>query len=121
MTVTIFYFSATGNSYEVAKNLSDRLGDTELRSLVPLASAENICCGGTVGLVFPVYDWNLPPVVSEFLMHLDVTQVKYFFAVATCNYLPGCSLDTVKDILANKKRKLNAGFVVRMPGNYLPM
>ncbi len=121
MTTTIYYFSATGNSFEVAKNLSDRLEGARLESLVPLASIDNICCEGTVGLVFPVYDWNLPSVVREFLTRLDVSKIQYFFAVATCNYLPGCSLDTIKTILEEKKRKLNAGFVIRMPGTYLPM
>lgn len=121
MSTTIYYYSATGNSYDVARELSEKLGNTELQSLVPLAARSTIACAGTIGLVFPVYDWTIPLVVKEFLLHLDISQVKYVFAVVTCNYLPGCSLDTVKSILAEKSLKLNAGFVVKMPGTYLPM
>ncbi len=122
MTTTIYFFSATGNSYEVAREISGKLDDgAMLKSLVPLAAHGAVCSEGTVGLVFPVYDWNIPSGVREFLTRLDVTHAEYFFAVATCNYLPGCSLDTVKNILAEKGRKLNAGFVVRMPGTFLPM
>jgi ferredoxin len=48
-------------------------------------------------------------------------QVDYFYAVATCNYLSGRSLNTIEKILADKGKPLNAGFVVRMPGTYIPV
>lgn len=121
MSTTIYYYSATGNSYDVARELAVKLGDTKIQSLVPLAPQIAIAPNETIGLVFPVYDWNIPLIVREFLNHLDVSGAKYSFAVATCNYLPGCALDVVENILSGKGCKLNAGFVIHMPGTYLPL
>lgn len=121
MAATIYYYSATGNSFDVAKEIAGKLGNTGLYSMVPLAKEGAVAGDETIGIVFPVYDWNLPQVVRDFLQRLDVGSAKYIFAVATCNYLPGCALGCVEDLLASKGRKLNAGFVVRMPGTYLPL
>lgn len=117
---TIYYFSATGNSFDVARDIAGRLGDARTVSLVPLVSG-TIAQDETVGIVFPVYDWSIPPVVRDFLTGLDTTKARYIFAAATCNCLPGIALDRVKDLLAAKGKKLDAGFVVRMPGTYLPL
>jgi ferredoxin len=115
----IYYFSATGNSYDVAREIADKLGGARLLSLVPLMS--HTCEEPVVGIVFPVYDWSLPPVVKDFLMGLDVSKAQYIFAVATCNFLPGYALDKVDRLLRDKGKGLNAGFFIRMPGTYLPM
>jgi ferredoxin len=75
--------------------------------------------GQTVGLVFPVYDWNMPTIVERFIKKLDMGGVSYIFAVATCNFLPGGALDRLDLLLREKGKKLSGGFVIRMPGNYL--
>jgi ferredoxin len=121
MSATIYFFSATGNSYDVAREIAAKLSDADIQSLVPLASRRTAARDETVGLVFPVYDWNLPLIVRDFLKNLDVSGVKYFFAVATCNYLPGRALDIVSNLLSEKGLRLNAGYVIRMPGTYLPL
>lgn len=117
---TIYYYSATGNSYDVARDIAEKLGDARLASLVPLASG-TIAEDAVIGIVFPVYDWSIPPVVRDFLEGLDAARAEYIFAVATCNFLPGCALDRVSQMLDPKGKPLNAGFVVKMPGTYLPM
>ena len=63
----IFYFSGTGNSQWVAKQLASQLGDT----LIPMADEEALnevyaCAKGErVGFVFPVYAWSPPKVVPQ--------------------------------------------------------
>lgn len=121
MAPVIYFYSATGNSYDVAKEIALKMSETKIQSLVPLAPHITVAPDEIIGLIFPVYDWNIPLIVREFLEHLDVSGTKYVFAVATCNYLPGCALDTVKNILLKKGCKLNAGFVIHMPGTYLPL
>jgi ferredoxin/flavodoxin len=116
----IYYFSATGNSYDVARTLAGKLEDARLAPLVPLASGNPAADDETIGLIFPVYDWNMPLVVRDFLTRLDVSKAGYIFAVATCNFLPGQALERVKEILTSKGKRLGAGFIVRMPGTYLP-
>ncbi len=121
MGTVIYYYSATGNSFDVARHLSARLGDVGLKSLVPLASRSVAAEDEVLGIVFPVYDWSIPFVVRDFLAHLDVSKAKYVFAIATCNFLPGRSLARVDELLRGKGSRLDAGFVVRMPGTYLPL
>jgi len=118
---TIYYYSATGNSYAVARDIARKIDGAQLSSLVPLASGTTAAGDGVVGIVFPVYDWSIPPVVRDSLEGLNVSRAEYIFAVATCNFLPGCALDRINQMLAAKGKALNAGFVVKMPGTYLPM
>lgn len=120
MNTTIYYFSATGNSLDVARELAQKTG-AKLKSLAPFSYREETAEDETVGIVFPVYDWNMPYVVRDFVRMLGVSKARYFFAVATCNYLPGRALISMKKELIAKGKTLNAGFVVNMPGTYLPM
>ncbi len=119
MGASIYYFSATGNSYDVAREIAAKT-EADIIPLVPLAEQQPKTQADAIGIVFPIYDWNLPQVVRDFVNRLDVSGAKYIFAVATCNYLPGCGLDVIAQILEQKGSRLNAGFVIRMPGNYLP-
>lgn len=55
----ILYFSATGNSLAVARQLAERLNE----QLMPLMEAvqQDLTGEKRIGLVFPTYDFNLPP------------------------------------------------------------
>jgi ferredoxin len=121
MNAIIYYFSATGNSLTVAKDLAAELGNAQL---VPIAKA--IKTGGDassdlVGIVYPVYMFGLPLIVAEFLKSLKVKSGAYVFSVATFGGLPGRPHSLAKDILKNRGLDLAAGFSVLMPGNYTPM
>lgn len=118
MNTTVYYFSATGNSFDVAREIAAKTGGG-LKNLVPLAKGGK--CAEVTGIVFPVYDWNMPLIVRDFADNLDVSDARYIFAVATCNYLPGRALDALNEALIKKGKSLDSGFVVRMPGTYLPM
>lgn len=68
----IFYFSGTGNSLAVARELAKRLNEP----LVEMASSHTAppyvspdAPAGVVGFVFPVYAWGMPHVVEDFLKH----------------------------------------------------
>jgi NAD-dependent dihydropyrimidine dehydrogenase PreA subunit len=120
MKTTIYYFTGTGNSLEVAKDLGALLAAEEPQPIAALRDQETVTPEGeTIGLVFPVYDWNMPAIVERFIKRLDLTGVNYIFAVATCNFLPGGALDRLDLLLRESGKKLSGGFVIRMPGNYL--
>lgn len=59
----ILYFSATGNSLAVARQLAERLNER----LMPLIEAvgQDLTKEKRIGLVFPTYDFNLPPAMSR--------------------------------------------------------
>jgi ferredoxin len=121
LKTVIYYFTGTGNSLEIARDVGIRLGVAEPLPIAAYREREKIIPEAQIlGLVFPVYDWNAPAIVESFIGKLDLGGINYIFAVATCNFLPGGALDRLDFLLREKGKKLSGGFVVRMPGNYLP-
>jgi len=120
------YFTGTGNSLAVAKGLCKRLGDCEI---VPIASATRAPGpispeAGRVGIIAPLYFSGLPSIVAEFSRRLDLSKVHYTFAVMTLGGSGGAAaLHQLDQILKDNPgaRGPDAGFTVRMPGNYLLM
>ena len=68
MSVTLYYFSATGNSLTTARILAEELGDCRL---VPVSAVKDEAkvmeTADTVGFVFPVYYGEMPYPVRELL------------------------------------------------------
>jgi len=121
MKNVIFYFSGTGNSLKVCKDLSVELKDSQIIP-ISLAIKEDIKYPiEKLGIVFPVYFAALPPLVAVFIRKLDASKINYIYAIATCHDFPGAALYIVKKILKKKGKRLNLGFSIIMPGNYLPM
>lgn len=113
MKTTIYYFSATGNSLHLAKLLSNNLGNSELVSITNTIQMETVATESErIGLVFPVYAWGLPRIVTDFLHKLSVSKKKYIFAVATCVAIPGNTLKELQTVLRQNGADLNAGFTV---------
>lgn len=119
MSTTIFYFSGTGNSLMVARDVANNLGNTEIVSISKVANEEKISVKSErVGIVFPVYIYGFPLVLSKFIKKLDNTcKNKYFFAIATHKSQPGGALLLLKQKLNAQRINLSAGFNVCMPGN----
>lgn len=120
MRTVIYYFSATGNSLVVARDLAAALDAT----LIPIANAmrtRSFESAERVGIVYPVYMFGLPLIARDFLKKIEVKQNAYIFCVATLGGLPGLAHTQAKDILKARGISLAAGFSVLMPGNYTPL
>jgi ferredoxin len=117
----LYYFSSTGNSLKISRDLAKALQNTKIISIAKAINEDIEYPTMNLGIIFPVYFGALPPIVAEFIRKLDPSQINYIFAVATCNDFPGGALHIVKKILKKKQGKLNAGFVLVMPGNYIPL
>jgi hypothetical protein len=76
-----------------------------------------------VGIVCPVYFLGLPVMVEEFAAHLDLYRSVYTFSVVTYGGSGASSaLRQLEKTLKEKHgRALDAGFMVKMPGNYILM
>jgi ferredoxin len=117
MGTAIYYFSGTGNSLAVARDLAAELGEAEVVA-VPMAMREGAAAGAEcVGVVFPVYFGGLPLIVDAFLQQMPAAE--YTFAVATHGSMPGLSLRQAQRTLGRRGIELAAGFAVEMPGNYI--
>ncbi len=126
MKTLIYYFTGTGNSLTVAKKLCSRLGDCEL---APIASAVRdpgsiAPNADRVGIVCPLYFVGLPSIVADFAGRVDLSRVSYTFSVITMGGTGGkAALRQLDGILEDGPGRsgLDAGFSVRMPGNYILM
>lgn len=66
----ILYFSGTGNSRYVAEKLARHL--SESLAFIPDCEAADLNFdGNTLGFVFPVYSWGVPPIVLDFVRNLS--------------------------------------------------
>lgn len=117
-SITIYYFSGTGNSLAVAKNIADQMRESELVNMAKtVAGEETIGVSGAVGFVFPVYFEDLPNIVKNFVEKLSLKGGIYIFGIATCGSGPGLAFYSLDRILRKKGKRLSAGFAVEMPDN----
>ena len=117
MDAEIYYFSGTGNSLAIARDLADRIPG----SLIPIASMrfqKSVMPGaGIIGIVFPVYYGELPVMVREFIEKLESLEGKYIFAVSTYGGAAMTSLWVLHKMLKAKGATLSAAYGVQMPQN----
>lgn len=114
METTIYYFSATGNSLSLARNMADKLGNCNLVPIAKTIEKANIkITTPRVGIVFPVFAWGMPRIVEEFVNKLSFSRKPYIFAIATCVAIQGNTLKDLKKALRLNGLDLNAGFAVK--------
>jgi ferredoxin len=118
LKTSIYYFSGTGNSLAVSRDLAAELqGDV---SLIPMAKHINNDLleveSDIAGIVFPVYCHDLPKIVEEFAKKI-VVKSPYVFAISTFNKSPGNALFNLNSILIDRNSKVHSGFEICMPGN----
>jgi ferredoxin len=133
----MYYFSGTGNSLAVARDLAARLGGVgnprrgaEAGSVRPancfldpisegMDRERVVVDAAALGLVFPVYHKGIPLILKRFVEKLDCRDETYVFAVVTYGDTPGLALRHLARRLEAQGGHLDAGFGVHMPYNYL--
>ncbi|PRR82174.1 EFR1 family ferrodoxin [Clostridium vincentii] len=117
---TIFYFSGTGNSLKISKDIALQIEDVELISIPKIMNNKEIKIQSkSIGIIFPVYMCGLPLIVENFIKKLNINKSTYVFAVANYGGMPGNALKQVNDLIEDRYAKLNSGFIINMPGNYI--
>lgn len=120
----IFYFSGTGNSRWVARQIS-KVQREELVFIPEAMRRENhtfeLKEDEKVGFVFPVYSWGAPVIVLQFISKLILLnyQSQYVFFVCTCGDDTGLTRQEFCYALEIRGIECNAGFSVTMPNNYV--
>ncbi len=117
MKTKLFYFTGTGNSLLVAKEIANELGDVELISIPAVINRNINTDSPIIGIVFPVYIWGMPKMVVDFVNKINITKDQYVFAVTTCAGQPGETLIQLKRILQKSGADLHAGFAVKEAPN----
>jgi len=113
----IFYFSGTGNSYILAKKLSEKI-TANLCSVSEFIHEKEISFDDDAfGIVFPVYYGDIPNIIFNFCKKLRNIENKYIFIISNYGGSPGTSFSTTKKILAEYGVKISGFYGIQMPQN----
>lgn len=113
----IFYFSGTGNSRWIAEEIGEKIQEDacDIAELIKQKRNSYVAKNGEcLGIVFPVYAWQPPELVVDFIKNITVQEDNFTFAIATCASEAGNSIETI-----GKYLPLAAGYSVAMPSNYI--
>jgi len=111
----ILYFSGTGNSLAIARRLAERLNEP-LMPLVDVAGTD-LTNEKRIGLVFPTYDFNLPPAMRDMVSRLNISPKAYVFTVVTCGSMAGNCVWVLRRMLREKGIELAYSHKVSVPDN----
>jgi len=122
----LYYFSATGNSFQLAKDYALALNAELLNitSIVNNSLDKNIIetDANVIGFIVPVYFCGVPKIVCSFLEKLVIkSKNPYVFAVVTYGGLKGSALNQIAMYLAKNNIKLNYGGGINTVGTYIKM
>lgn len=120
MKHTLFYYSGTGNSLWITKELSSKLGETNIISMVEWQKNKQPISSDVIGFIFPVYMWGVPGRVLEFISQITFLESKYVFAIAVNAGEVSNTIVQLKKIIQQKNSRLSLGFQIKMPSNYIP-
>lgn len=123
MKTKIYYFSGTGNSLSVARDLASNIkGNVELVNIAKEIKKDKIeIKEDCVGIIYPVYFEGTPLIVSRFIDKIQADNGSYFFGIATYGGMAAGAIRHLSNKFKSKGLKLSSGFVMQMPGNYTPM
>jgi len=121
----IFYFSGCGNSRFIAESIAQAINEPLV--FIPEAERENrfeytLAEDERVGFVFPIYSWQPPHLVMEFVQKLKFAQAPaYVWMAVTCGDNGGVAEKVFGQQLAEIGWTLNADYCFQMPNTYVNM
>lgn len=120
MSISIYYFTGTGNSLKISKELASRFDDAQLIPMTVAIRAGAIADSDTIALVFPVYMFGLPRIVRYFIKKLShQMKNKYIAALAVNGGTVAGTLLSLERKLKAKGLHLSAGFSIKTPSNFI--
>ena len=114
----IFYYSGTGNSLHVARELQSGIQNSVLKPVLGYSREEAIKTeGDVVGFVFPIYFMTIPAPVREFIEKLDMDSATYIFMAATRIGTYTTAVPLMRKLLRKKGKRLDSHFMINMLSN----
>ncbi len=124
----IYYFSGTHNSRYAALRLGSLLGENVrfIPSVDPYAQTIQPESDKSLGFVFPVYSWGVPPIVIDFIKRFPEGMIEaikenkiYTWCVATCGDETGMAVQMLRKELRKRGIELSAAWSLIMPNVYV--
>lgn len=119
MNNRIYFFTGTGNSLKVAKDIASALPECEIVAVCKNMNVEIPTGYERIGFVFPSYFGGVPDMVVDFIhnAHFSKESAKYYFVVATYGARVGNPITQTRNLFSEKSLHLDYGGKVIMGGN----
>ncbi|MDO5040577.1 MAG: EFR1 family ferrodoxin [Peptoniphilus sp.] len=117
----ILYFSGTGNSKYIAKELAHRLKDevTDLFHMIKEHKEMSFTSEKPYVLVCPTYGWRVPRFLSDFLKKAEFKGNRNFYVVMNCGSSIGSAEKYLREDLKDSKVVFKGLYEIVMPENYI--
>lgn len=117
----VYFFTGTGNSLKIAKEIAAALPECEIVAICKGASPTLPNGYDRIGFVFPVYFFGLPQMVVDFVrtMQLPGQGPGYYFAVAAPGGFSGKPLAQLEGLFSGRGIHLAYGSKIRMNANFI--
>ncbi len=120
MSIGIYYFTGTGNSLIISRELASKFEDAKLIPMTTAIRTGNIVDSDIIALVFPIYMFGLPRIVRTFIKKLSKQmRGKHIVALAINGGTVAGTLLSLKRKLKSKGLHLSSGFSVITPSNFI--
>lgn len=114
MNNEIFYFTGTGNSLAIARDIAK---DLQFK-LSPISPTQNDRIErDSLGIVFPIYMLNAPLLVYDFIK--KIASAKYLFIIMTMGGASGTTIKKISKLLGKRDITISSSFSFQMPDNYI--
>lgn len=121
----IFYFSGNGNTRHAAESLAAIINESCVA--ITDVNVENVSFQGkSLGIIFPVYSWGVPPVITDFIAGLnekfisDVNSLNApVWSVCTCGDETGMAHKMMHKILRKQSLDMKGIWSIIMPNTYV--
>lgn len=112
----IFYYTGTGNSLAIAKQLGG-----ELVSIPKIMNSKDLSFkADVIGIVFPIYSLEAPKKVQEFLSKARF-KADYMFAIGTYGSMPSAAMYRVQKLAKKNGYCFDYLNQILMVDNFLPL
>jgi ferredoxin len=116
----IFYFTSTGNSLYVAKEIQKRIGGEIISIPKALKEGRLEFSGDNIGIIYPCYELYAPSIVREFIEKSNI-KGKYIFSIMSYGNMPLGGVEIFRRFCKQNGLNINYGNELSMVNNYLPM
>ena len=117
----IFYFSGTGNSLYVAKEIAKTFEHVDIVAIPQAIDEKRFVYENysQVGFVMPLYFMGMPVMVKEFIDKISIPNAAYIFSIVTRAYTKGLVFTEINKMLIKKGKNLNYGKYISFPDCYI--
>ena len=119
--IIIFYFTGTGNSLYVAKEISKSFKQVDIVAIPQAVDRKefNYKDYSKVGFVMPLYFMGMPAMVKDFIGKINIQNATHIFSVVTRAYTKGLVFTEINESLTKQGKNLNYGKYISFPDCYI--